>query len=87
MEDILGILDRINRELGITVVSVTHDINNAVLRSDRIAVIKKGAVVFCGGGEELMNNDVLAGVYGMSFTFVRHPSGGRLIIVPGGGKP
>jgi len=86
VEDILGILNRINCDLGITIVSVTHDINNAALHSDRIAVIKNGALIFCDRAGKVMDNTILSRVYDTSFNFVRHPASGMPIIVPGGGE-
>ncbi len=46
-------LTRIHRELGVTIVNVTHDQREALLVSDRIAVMERGRVVQCGPGREL----------------------------------
>lgn len=80
--DIYKILKRINREFNRTIVSVTHDINSAVLQSDRIAILKNGKIIFCGKSGDVMNNNILKPAYEKSFTFIEHPGTGRLIIVP-----
>jgi len=80
--DILSLLCRINRDEGITVVSVTHDINAALLNSDRIGVLKNGALVFLGPPDELMSGGVLEWVYEKRFCYVKHPESGETVVVP-----
>lgn len=46
-------LTRIHRELGVTIVNVTHDQREALMLSDRIAVMDNGRIVQCGPGSEL----------------------------------
>jgi iron complex transport system ATP-binding protein len=80
--DIYKILKRINRDFNRTVVSVTHDINSAVLQSDRIAILKNGKIIFCGTPGDVMNNNILQQAYEKSFTFIEYPGTGQLIIAP-----
>ena len=80
--DIYKILKRINRELNKTIVSVTHDINSAVLQSDRIAILKNGRIIFCGEAQEVMQNKILEQAYDKSFTFIKNPKTGHDIIAP-----
>ncbi len=49
--EILALLASANRESGVTVVAVTHDVNHAVLESDRIVALREGELVFCGTPE------------------------------------
>jgi len=81
--DIHTILKRINREFGITIVSVTHNINNAIMLSNRVVILKEGAVAFSGSPMQVMNNEVLERVYDTPFLFVNHPETGQPVIVPG----
>ena len=83
--DILAVLRKIKDELGVTVISVTHNINNAALGSDRVAVLKDGAVAFLGEAHDIMTNEVLEQVYGKTFTFATHPVTGTAVIVPDAG--
>lgn len=80
--DINRTLKRVNRASGITVISVTHDINSAAMISDRMTVLKDGRSEFSGVPSELMNNTVLEKVYNKSFVFVSHPQTGNRLIVP-----
>jgi len=83
--DIFALIGRINRELGYTILMVTHDINHAALSSDRIGILKNGECVYYGDPRSMMNNDVLAPLYGTSFSFIPHPANGFPIILPEGG--
>jgi putative spermidine/putrescine transport system ATP-binding protein len=51
-------LKQIQRELGITFIFVTHDQDEALSLSDRIAVFNKGAIVQLGTPQEIYNNPV-----------------------------
>ena len=81
-DDIHRILRRIKAETGVTIITVTHNINNAALESDRVAVLKNGTIVFSGNAPEIMTNEVLRPVYGKKFTFVDHPVTGVRVIIP-----
>ncbi len=80
--DVHRLLARANRECGVTVVSVTHDINSAVLTSRRVLALKDGAVAFCGCADKFMNNEILQKIYEKSFLFVKHPRTGKTIVAP-----
>ena len=80
--DISRILARANRDKGVTVISVTHDINAAVLSSNRIVALKEGRVLFSGPAHDVLDNDVLRDLYDMEFAFTTHPVSGRRIIAP-----
>ncbi|MBN1294056.1 MAG: ABC transporter ATP-binding protein [Candidatus Latescibacteria bacterium] len=80
--DILSILKRVNRQYGITILSVTHDINNAVLHSDRIAVLKHGMLLYVGNSNKIMNNEILESAFDKRFSFIKHPVNGTLMIIP-----
>jgi iron complex transport system ATP-binding protein len=80
--DVMHILARLNRDEGITVVSVTHDINSAVLSGDRILALKQGTVLFSGRSSELMDNLVLNRIFDREFLLAPHPESGHPVILP-----
>jgi len=80
--DIHRTLKRANGEFGITILSVTHNINSAIMLSDNVIVFKNGSVAFSGPPPEIMNNDVLERIYNKPFIFVLHPETGQPVIVP-----
>lgn len=76
------LLARLNHESGVTIVAVTHDLNRAVLDSDRIVALREGTVVFCGTPHETMRPDVLEAIYQTTLVLVDHPQTGMPVIVP-----
>lgn len=80
--EIRKLLRRVNRQWHTTVVSVTHDVNGAVLDSDRVLALRDGSVAFCGRPESIMRRQVLAGIYDTGFLLVPHPAGRLPVIVP-----
>jgi iron complex transport system ATP-binding protein len=80
--DILRLLVKLNRESGLTVVSVTHDINAAALSAQKALALREGRVLFFGSQDDLMDSGVLSELYGQEFHFVPHPVNGRRLIVP-----
>ncbi len=49
---------RLHRELGKTMIFITHDLDEALKVGDRIAIMRDGAVVQMGTAEELIGNPV-----------------------------
>jgi len=64
------------------VVAVTHDLNHAVLESDRIIALREGELAFYGTPDLIMKPDMLQRVYGASLLLVDHPKSGLPMIVP-----
>ena len=83
-EEIMTILHHINRLENRTILSVTHDLNSAMLISDRIVALRQGEILFTGTPAEAMTETVLKSVYGSSFVFVSHPETGQSMLVPSG---
>lgn len=80
--EISELILRINREYGVTVVTVTHDINTAAANADRVVAIKDGQVAFNGPARDFMQNDVLKRIYDKDFVFATHPQTGIPVVVP-----
>ena len=82
-------LKRIQREVGITFVFVTHDQGEALTMSDRIAVMSNGVVEQLGTAREIYEHPAtkfVAGFIGTSNLFsgtVHEVSGGTAVIVAG----
>ena len=71
--DVMRLLKRVNRESGITILSVNHNINSAAIWSDRIMAIKGGHSVFYGPPRDILRRDVLEEIYETPFQFIEHP--------------
>lgn len=61
--EILELVKDLNRSLGITVVMVLHDLNQAVRYSDYIYVLDEGKVYHHGCPESIMNIDLLREIF------------------------
>jgi iron complex transport system ATP-binding protein len=82
--EIEALLVRANRQSGVTMVAVTHDVNRAALLSDRIVALREGSVAYCGRPAEIMDPDVLRRIYGISLLLADHPRVSLPMIVPRG---
>jgi iron complex transport system ATP-binding protein len=80
--EIIRIMRRTNRENGITILTVTHDLNSAVIMSNRILALRKGEAVFQGMADEIMSQEILRVIYNQDFDFVNHPELNKVLAVP-----
>lgn len=60
---ILKLIRRLNREFGITIVMVLHDINQAVYYSDRVLGMKDGRVIVEGDTRDVICKEVLYEIF------------------------
>ena len=82
-------LKRLQRETGITFVFVTHDQEEALTMSDRVAVMREGRVLQTGTPREIYDapaSRFVAGFIGESVVLEGRVAGGR-IALPGGALP
>ncbi|SDY12304.1 ABC transporter ATP-binding protein [Thermoactinomyces sp. DSM 45892] len=63
--EVMELVKRLNQELGLTVVMVLHDINQATLYSDRLVVMKNGQVHLDGSPEEVIQPSMFHDVFGI----------------------
>lgn len=63
--EVMKLLQQLNETLGLTVVMVIHDLNQALQYAQHVIVIKQGKVVQEGKTEEVINERLLAEVYGV----------------------
>jgi ABC-type cobalamin/Fe3+-siderophores transport system ATPase subunit len=84
--EILALLATVNKDLGVTILAVTHDLNQAVLETDRIVALKDGRVVFNGKPAEIMKPDELERIYDTKVLLVDHPLKSLPMIVPNGSE-
>ena len=65
--DIMQLLKEINRECGVTIVTVNHDLNSAAHWSDRIIALKDGRVLSAGTPDELIHPEALEQLFETAF--------------------
>jgi iron complex transport system ATP-binding protein len=75
--EIAGILGRLSRQQGLTVVLVSHDLNLAAQVCDRLLLLKQGEVKAVGTPGEVLRPEAIKQVYGCEVLVDRHPVSGR----------
>ena len=66
--EILETLQKLNREEGVSVLMVLHDVNLAGVYCDRLIMLKNGKVLFCGDPREVLTKEHLKELYEIDFT-------------------
>lgn len=69
---LLDLIKTVNRELGVTIVMVLHDLNQASIYSDSICVISGGKIKQYGTPEEVMTKEMIRNVYGVETEIDTH---------------
>lgn len=80
-----AMLKRLHQKLGVTIISVTHDINQATALSNRVLALKDGGLCFDGGPNELVSNDKLQAIYEIRFATYISKSSDSSMLAPCGG--
>ena len=80
--EITALLRCLNREAGLTILAVTHDLSSSVLSGDRVIALKAGALVFDGPPADLVRGELLERIYDTPFAFVAHPVTGLPVPLP-----
>lgn len=65
------------REAGLTVISVMHDLNLAALYCDQLLVLHQGRVVAEGTPEQIINSEMIESVFHVKSHIVTHPDQGE----------
>jgi len=81
--EVADILHAVNRG-GATVVSVTHDVNAAMLTGGQVLALRRGEVAWVGPTGELACEQTLGRVFGASFRFLDDPVTGLRLVAPQG---
>lgn len=82
-EEVLALIKKLREEEGVSVVSVTHDLNQGVDQYERVLALKEGQCIYFGFPEELLTCDMLASIYDSPFRLLSDPEGGKQVVIPG----
>jgi iron complex transport system ATP-binding protein len=80
--EILELLKELNRKLGLTIVMVLHDLNQAVRYSDRVYALKDGVVQRCSSSHELLSKDFLREVFRIEVDIMTDETSGCHYFIP-----
>ena len=79
---LLSLVRALAREDGMTVVMTLHDVNQAALYADRMALLQDGELRAVGSPDEVLRADLLSEVYGVPVTVSCHPVHGTPMVAP-----
>lgn len=80
--EVMNLVVDLNREHGLSVVMVLHDLNQAAQFSHKIIAIKSGEVYACGKPEEVITERMLCDVYGVHAEIHYQKATQSLCVVP-----
>ncbi|MEM7143451.1 MAG: ABC transporter ATP-binding protein [Actinomycetota bacterium] len=80
--EVLELVQNLNRERGLTVLMVLHDLNHAATFSDQMVVLERGRVVAHGEPWDTLTEDLLRDVFGIEAAIIPDPHTQRPLIVP-----
>ena len=82
--EIFACINRFNKESGLTVISVSHDLNLAASYSDRIAMMVCGTIAAVGSPAEVLTQSHIQDVFQTRVLVDTHPSGDspRVTLLP-----
>lgn len=63
--EILELVKKLNKEYGITIIMVLHEINQAIYFSDKVIGLKGGKVVVSGNPSEVITEESIYNLYGI----------------------
>ncbi len=80
-QDVLGLIDRLRRERGLTVLSTMHDLTLAGQFADRILLLSGGGILAEGSARDVLTAENIRRHYGAAVRVIDDPEGG-VIVVP-----
>jgi len=76
-----SLLHSLNREQGLAMITVTHDLNHPLSAGGDVLVLREGRQLFFGPAAGLLSSSVLEKAYNHEFTYVQHPRTGRPVVL------
>ncbi|WP_306208577.1 ABC transporter ATP-binding protein [Actinoplanes sp. RD1] len=83
--ELLELCVRLNREQGVTMVAVLHDLNQAARYADHLVVMRDGAIVAQGDPAAVMTADLVERVFGLGCRIIEDPESHTPLVIPRSG--
>lgn len=80
--EVLELIEGLNRQEGITIVMVLHDINHAVSYSHKLIILKEGTIYRQGSPQEILQGDILQEVFQVRAQIIQNSETGIPIFHP-----
>jgi iron complex transport system ATP-binding protein len=78
---VLDLIAKLNRQTGVTVVAVLHDLNLAAEYCRRLLVLNEGHVAALGTPREVLTAEMISKVYGTTVVVENNPLSGKPHVV------
>ncbi len=75
--ELLTLLRRLNRQDGLTIIAVLHDLNQVIEFADDVILMKKGRVLSTGAPADIFTPQSLSHAFGCKVDVIPHPHTGR----------
>lgn len=82
--EVLELLAKLNRQMGITIVMVLHELNQAARYSDYLIALKNGKLWTQGSPEDVLTVELLREVFGVEADVLVESNSGRPYSIPHG---
>jgi iron complex transport system ATP-binding protein len=81
---VMDLMEQLQKEKGVTVIMVSHDINLACMYAESLLLIKNGQIVSIGPPDQVLNYETLEQAYGCALLVDQSPLGNfpRITLVP-----
>ncbi|WP_432150460.1 ABC transporter ATP-binding protein [Streptomyces sp. bgisy029] len=80
--DVLDLLTDLNRERGVTMVAVLHDLNLACRYADHMIAMKDGRILAEGRPVDIVTEELVGEVFGMRCSVIADPASATPMVVP-----
>ncbi|NDZ67694.1 ABC transporter ATP-binding protein [Streptomyces cyaneofuscatus] len=80
--DVLDLLTDLNRERGVTMVAVLHDLNLACRYADHMIAMKAGRILAEGRPVDIVTEELVGEVFGMRCSVIEDPVSATPMVVP-----
>jgi iron complex transport system ATP-binding protein len=73
--ELLTLLKDLQQQQGLTIITVLHELNLAIRYSDRLAMLKDGALIAVGTPATIVTPEIITEVFGVSVAIIHTPVG------------
>ncbi|WP_320781755.1 ABC transporter ATP-binding protein [Streptomyces sp. CRN 30] len=80
--DVLDLLTDLNRDRGVTLAVVLHDLNLACRYADHLIAMKAGRVIAEGAPNDIVTESLVHDAFGLRSTVIPDPASGTPMVVP-----
>lgn len=80
--ELLGLLGSLNRQRGLTIIMVLHDVTQAAQYAQRIVALRAGQVMHDGPPADVVTADRVSDLFGAAVNVLYDPTSGFPVVVP-----